>query len=99
MFAFKGLFEWRDTMCRDEDESDKYVLPKYQLLQISSVLPREMEGILACCNPIPPLVKSNLLELHRIILQAREQPLIKVKKKCKQSIRFISFLFLAYIAR
>lgn len=48
------------------------------LLQIAEALPREMQGILACCNPIPPLVRSNLLELHQIILKAREQSLQKV---------------------
>jgi hypothetical protein len=49
------------------------------LLQIAESLPREMQGILACCNPIPPLVRQNLLALHRIILEARDQPLVKVK--------------------
>lgn len=49
------------------------------LLQISETLPREMQGILACCNPIPPLVRANALEIHRIILKAREQPLEKVR--------------------
>lgn len=48
------------------------------LLQISENLPREMQGILACCNPIPPLVRANLLEIHKIILKAREQSLVKV---------------------
>lgn len=48
------------------------------LLQISETLPREMQGILACCSPIPPLVRANLLELHQIILRAKEQPLEKV---------------------
>jgi len=48
------------------------------LLQIAESLPREMQGILACCNPIPPLVRQNLLALHRIILEARDQPLVKV---------------------
>lgn len=48
------------------------------LLQIAESLPREMQGILACCNPIPPLVRSNLLELHQIVLKAREQSLQKV---------------------
>lgn len=48
------------------------------MLQICEALPREMQGILACCNPIPPLVRSHLLELHQIILKAREQPLEKV---------------------
>lgn len=48
------------------------------LLQMAETLPRETQGILACCNPIPPLVRSSLLELHAIILSARDQPLIKV---------------------
>ena len=29
-------------------------------------------GILACCNPVPPLVKQNLHTLHEFILKARE---------------------------
>jgi exosome complex exonuclease RRP6 len=54
------------------------VLPNHMLLQIAEALPREMQGILACCNPIPPLVRQNLGHLHGIILRAREQPLIQV---------------------
>jgi len=58
--------------------SIRYVLPNHMLLQIAESLPREMQGILACCNPIPPLVRQNLLAIHRIILEARDQPLVKV---------------------
>lgn len=78
MFALKELYKWRDTISREEDESTGYVLPNHMLLQISETLPREMQGILACCNPIPPLVRANLLELHKIVLRAREQSLQKV---------------------
>ncbi|KAJ8920759.1 hypothetical protein NQ315_004899 [Exocentrus adspersus] len=77
LYALKELYKWRDQISRDEDESTGYVLPNHMLLQISETLPREMQGILACCNPIPPLVRSNLLELHQIILKAKEQPLEK----------------------
>nr|XP_023014126.1 exosome component 10 [Leptinotarsa decemlineata] len=77
LYALKELYKWRDVISREEDESTGYVLPNHMLLQISESLPREMQGILACCNPIPPLVRSNLLELHQIILKAREQPLEK----------------------
>lgn len=45
----------------------------------SSELPREMQGILACCNPIPPLVKQNLPEMHEIVLKAREQPMTSLE--------------------
>lgn len=78
-YALKELFKWRDTVARTEDESYAYVLPNHMMLQIAENLPREMQGILACCNPIPPLVRQHLHVLHRFILQAREQPLTKVR--------------------
>lgn len=52
----------------------RYVLPNHMLMQISEILPREMQGILACCNPVPPLVRQNLFEVHQLITQARSQP-------------------------
>lgn len=78
LFALRYIFQWRDSVARQEDESYAYVLPNHMMLQISESLPREMQGILACCNPIPPLVRQNLHILHQIILKARDQPLIKV---------------------
>lgn len=77
-YALKELYKWRDSIARTEDESYAYVLPNHMMLQIAENLPREMQGILACCNPIPPLVRQHLHVLHRFILQAREQPLTKV---------------------
>ncbi|XP_013110735.2 exosome component 10 [Stomoxys calcitrans] len=77
LYALGEIFKWRDNMARQEDESYGYVLPNHMMLQISESLPREMQGILACCNPIPPLVRQHLHALHQIILKAREQPLVK----------------------
>lgn len=77
LYALKELHKWRDGTAREEDDSVSYVLPNHMLLNIAETLPREMQGILACCNPIPPLVRQNLLRLHKIILKAREQPIIK----------------------
>ena len=77
MYALKELHKWRDETARFEDDSTNYVLPNHMLLNIAETLPREMQGILACCNPIPPLVRQNLLKIHKMILKAREQSLIK----------------------
>ncbi|EDW14462.1 exosome component 10 [Drosophila mojavensis] len=77
LHALRGIFVWRDSTARQEDESYGYVLPNHMMLQIAESLPREMQGILACCNPIPPLVRQQLNTLHQIVLRAREQPLIK----------------------
>jgi len=46
-----------------------------------------MQGVLACCNPIPPLVKQNLQLLHQFILKARDQPLIKPPVEEQQTHR------------
>ena len=78
LHAYKELFDWRNKIARDEDESEMYVLPPHMLLKISSELPREMQGIIACCNPVPPHVKQNLHYLHQIVFKAREQPLTSV---------------------
>lgn len=48
------------------------------LLQISEILPRERQGVLACCNPIPPLVRQYLVEIHNIVMESREVPLTSV---------------------
>uniref|UniRef100_A0A8C3JZE3 Exosome complex component 10 n=1 Tax=Calidris pygmaea TaxID=425635 RepID=A0A8C3JZE3_9CHAR len=76
--AFRLLFAWRDKMARQEDESTGYVLPNHMLLKIAEELPKEPQGIIACCNPIPPLVRQQINELHLLIQQAREMPLLKV---------------------
>ena len=65
---------------REEDESPAFVLPNHMLLKIATEVPREMQGILACCNPVPPLVKQNLGLLHTIILNARERQVVTVER-------------------
>ncbi|KFP22268.1 Exosome component 10, partial [Egretta garzetta] len=75
--AFRLLFAWRDKIARQEDESTGYVLPNHMLLKIAEELPKEPQGIIACCNPVPPLVRQQINELHLLIQQAREMPLVK----------------------
>ncbi|XP_052119785.1 exosome component 10 [Frankliniella occidentalis] len=77
MYGLQHLFQWRDRVAREEDESTGYVLPNHMLLHMCELLPREIQGILSCCNPIPPLVRQHLVEMHQIILRARDQPLVK----------------------
>uniref|UniRef100_A0A8B9FHY7 Exosome complex component 10 n=1 Tax=Amazona collaria TaxID=241587 RepID=A0A8B9FHY7_9PSIT len=75
--AFRLLFAWRDKTARQEDESTGYVLPNHMLSKIAEELPKEPQGIIACCNPVPPLVRQQINELHLLIQQAREMPLLK----------------------
>uniref|UniRef100_H2U3V7 Exosome complex component 10 n=1 Tax=Takifugu rubripes TaxID=31033 RepID=H2U3V7_TAKRU len=77
--AFRLLFAWRDKLARQEDESTGYALPTHMMIKISEELPKEPQGIIACCNPVPPLVRQQVNELHLLVQQAREMPLLKVR--------------------
>ncbi|XP_061592397.1 exosome component 10 [Cololabis saira] len=77
--AFRLLFAWRDKLARMEDESTGYVLPTHMMSKISEELPREPQGIIACCNPVPPMVRQQVNELHLLVQQAREMPLLKAE--------------------
>jgi len=75
IYALKKLWQWRDQTAREEDESLDYVLPDQMLLQIAEVLPREKQGIISCCSPVPVFLKRDILILHRIMIEARDIPL------------------------
>lgn len=42
------------------------------MFQIAEAMPRDAQGILACCNPVPTLVKQYVNEIHLLIVQAKE---------------------------
>ncbi|KAM6983190.1 exosome complex component 10 [Tautogolabrus adspersus] len=77
--AFRLLFAWRDKLARQEDESTGFVLPTHMMNKISEELPKEPQGIIACCNPVPPLLRQQVNELHLLVQQAREMPLLKAE--------------------
>ena len=78
LHCLKELYSWRDSLARLEDESVMFVMPNHMVLKIATELPREMQGVLACCNPVPPLVKQHLVAIHNIVLSAREKQLLSV---------------------
>ncbi|XP_027842053.2 exosome component 10 isoform X2 [Aphis gossypii] len=80
MYALKHIYAWRDKLARELDESPGYILPNHMLLKISEMLPKESFGILACCSPIPPLVRQCLHEIHYIVKKAREQTFENAEK-------------------
>ena len=75
--ALASIFAWRDAIARQEDESVGFVVPNHMMIAIAEVMPREPNGILACCNPLPPLVKQQLNEIHRVIMDAKDVALVK----------------------
>lgn len=72
MKALRDLYEWRDKIARETDESCEYVLKNHHLLKIAELLPREIYGILALCNPLSSVVETNVHEIHEVIKGARD---------------------------
>jgi len=70
--CFRLIYGWRDKTAREEDESMGYTLPNHMLFQIAENLPNSPPGVLACCNPVPPLIRQRVVDVHRLVLQARE---------------------------
>uniref|UniRef100_A0A914NS20 HRDC domain-containing protein n=1 Tax=Meloidogyne incognita TaxID=6306 RepID=A0A914NS20_MELIC len=75
IFALEQLWRWREVTAKEHDKSLYYVLPDHMMLKIAEILPREQSGILACCAPVPRLVRHELESLARILKIARELPL------------------------
>ena len=72
MKALRDLYEWRDKIARESDESCEYVLKNHQLLKIAELLPREIYGILALCNPLSSIVETNVHEILEVVKSARD---------------------------
>ncbi|XP_060809782.1 exosome component 10 [Amyelois transitella] len=87
MAALKMLYKWRDAQARLLDESTTYLLPNHMMLALSETLPREVQGVHACCNPMPPFIKQNLITVHRMILSCRELPVEPQLYQMPSSIR------------
>ncbi len=46
--VFQALYEWRDGVCREEDESSGYILPRVQLIKLSQLMPSELNSSKVC---------------------------------------------------
>ncbi|CAF4709107.1 unnamed protein product [Rotaria socialis] len=79
--ALKLLYAWRDKIAREEDESTRhvYVLPDLLLIHLAELLLKDPQGIRACCKLVPELVEKNLEEIHRLLIQAIEKPLVVLR--------------------
>eukprot|EP01138_Halocafeteria_seosinensis_P002707 gb/GECG01002768.1/.p1 GENE.gb/GECG01002768.1/~~gb/GECG01002768.1/.p1 ORF type:complete len:965 (+),score=179.31 gb/GECG01002768.1/:1-2895(+) len=70
--VFAALFEWRDRMAREEDESVQYTLSRRALVRLSREMPTSMRELSKCCNPLPPLVRKHSSELLITIRKAKQ---------------------------
>ncbi|KNC80183.1 hypothetical protein, variant [Sphaeroforma arctica JP610] len=72
---FKAVFDWRDSVAREEDESPAYVLPVSSLFAIATAKPVGAASVMDACRPLPPLVRVYAQELAVLIREAVKNPM------------------------
>ena len=63
----KALFDWRDAISREEDESLQYVCGNTGLVRIATNCPQSILALKSCVNPLPPLVLKYAQDILRFV--------------------------------
>lgn len=63
----KKLFDWRDKVAREEDESVQYVCGNSGLIRIATICPQTDHELRSCVNPLPPLIQKYADDILRLI--------------------------------
>lgn len=62
----KALYDWRDSIAREEDESIQYVCGNSGLVRIASNCPLTVHALRNCVNPLPPLIEKYTDDIIRM---------------------------------
>ena len=65
----RSLFDWRDTIAREEDESCQAVCSNTGLVRIATHCPMNAMALQGLINPVPELVLKYNSQILRIIRQ------------------------------
>lgn len=63
----KKLFDWRDSVAREEDESLQYVCGNSGLVRIATICPQTVRELRSCVNPLPPLIQKYADDIIRLV--------------------------------
>lgn len=88
--TLKSLYDWRDKIARQEDESVHYVCPNAALLRIASNRPATVAALQRLVNPLPPLVMRRSQDILDAIknASAKTEP-SKVENKVVKEMQVI----------
>ncbi|AMD20150.1 HCL001Cp [Eremothecium sinecaudum] len=69
----RSLFEWRDLVARNEDESPRYIMPNQLLVSLVALAPTDITGVLTASNYITDHVRANAKELSNLIKETLDR--------------------------
>lgn len=69
----EALFNWRDKVARDLDESPRYVMPNHFMIALCTQQPTTVQGVLSAANGITPHVRTEAREIANLILDGQRK--------------------------
>ncbi|KAF5224283.1 hypothetical protein ECC02_002539 [Trypanosoma cruzi] len=67
MQVAREIFNWRDAIAREVDDSPPAVLHLSAVLAIATKLPTSANDVLKCCTPVSMVVRTNVTRLVQIV--------------------------------
>mmetsp|Transcript_19 Transcript_19/g.59 ORF Transcript_19/g.59 Transcript_19/m.59 type:complete len:896 (+) Transcript_19:246-2933(+) len=91
--VFEALFDWRDQLAREEDESPAYVLPNKLLLHVAELMPETALDLLACCGATAsPLLKAHAATVAKLIQDTKAGAAPKMASPVPVKAKAVSIL-------
>lgn len=76
-YVLKELYDWRDQIARQYDESLIYVCENNKLLRLALACPTNLTALQGLLQPVPPLILRHAKQLLGIVLRCVKPPFFK----------------------
>lgn len=69
--ALEVLYEWRDGIAREEDESPRYIMPNHLMVALATTVPQDVAGVLSLSSTTGPRIKAHLKSIVEVLKQIK----------------------------
>lgn len=69
----EALFNWRDKVARDLDESPRYIMPNHFMIALCTQQPTTVQSVLSAANGVTPHVRTEAREIANLILDSQRK--------------------------
>lgn len=71
--VYESLYDWRDSVARQHDESVRYVMPNHFMANLCYTMPDTVTGVLGSSNGLTAHIRSGAKEIAKVIEQAKKK--------------------------
>lgn len=71
--VYESLYDWRDSVARQHDESVRYVMPNHFMANLCYTMPDTVTGVLGSSNGLTAHIRSGAKDIAKVIEQAKKK--------------------------